>query len=149
LNKKCGFLGVSEYSSDSRDIEGAIRGEFNEKLSTCPKTEEEKARVSKNSKLAAEILAYQVKKYIGSYAAAMNGLDAIVFTAGIGENDGDIRRMICEKLEPVFGTRLNEVENKKRGEELLISSEDSKVKIYVIPTDEELMIAKDTARLVK
>ena len=150
LNKKCGFLGVSEYSSDSRDIEGAIRGEFNEKLSTCPTTEEGKARVSKNSKLAAEILAYQVKKYIGSYAASMNGLDAVVFTAGMGENNTELRERVCTDME-YFGIKLDNEKNAKtfrQSDIVEISTPDSKVKVYVLPTNEELMIAMDTETVV-
>ena len=150
LNKKCGFLGVSEYSSDSRDIEGAIRGEFNEKLSTCPTTEEGKARVSKNSKLAAEILAYQVKKYIGSYAASMNGLDAVVFTAGMGENNTELRERVCSDME-YFGIKLDNEKNAKtfrQSDIVEISTPDSKVKVYVLPTNEELMIAMDTETVV-
>ena len=151
LNKKCGFLGVSEYSSDSRDIEGAIRGEFNEKLSTCPKTEEEKARITRNSKLAAEILAYQVKKYIGSYAASMNGLDAIVFTAGMGENNPELRERVCADMD-FFGIKIDKELNAKtlrQPNTVELSTPDSKVKVYVLPTNEELMIAIDTENVVK
>ena len=150
LNKECGFLGVSEYSSDSRDIEAAIRGEFNEKLSTCPKTEEGKARVSKNSKLAAEILAYQVKKYIGSFAASMNGLDAIVFTAGMGENNPELRERVCTNME-YMGIKIDKELNAKtlrQPNTVELSTPDSKVKVYVLPTNEELMIALDTEKIV-
>ena len=150
MNKKCGFLGVSEYSSDSRDIEDAIRGKFNEKLKTCPTTDEAKARVSKNSKLAAEILAYQVKQYIGSYAAAMNGLDAIVFTAGMGENNTELRERVCTDME-YFGIKLDYEKNAatlRQSNTVEISAPDSKVKVYVLPTNEELMIAMDTESVV-
>ena len=150
LNKKCGFLGISEYSSDSRDIEAAIRGEFNEKLSTCPTTDEQKARVSKNSKLAAEILAYQVKKYIGSFAASMNGLDAVVFTAGMGENNPELRERACANME-YMGIKINKELNAKtlrQPNTVEISTPDSKVKVYVLPTNEELMIAFDTEKVV-
>ena len=150
LNKKCGFLGVSEYSSDSRDIEAAIRGVFNEDLKTCPTTEEGKARVSKNCKLAAEILAYQVKQYIGSYAAAMNGLDAIVFTAGMGENNPELRERVCRDME-YFGIEIDYELNSKTLRQpniVELSTPNSKVKVYVLPTNEELMIAMDTERLV-
>lgn len=150
MNKKCGFLGVSEYSSDSRDIEAAILGNFNEELKTCPKTEEEKARVSKNSKLAAEILAYQVKKYIGSYAAAMNGLDAIVFTAGMGENNPELRERVCADME-FLGIKIDNELNAKtlrQPNTIELSTPDSKVKVYVLPTNEELMIAIDTEKVV-
>ena len=150
MNKKCGFLGVSEYSSDSRDIEAAIRGEFNDKLSTCPTTEEGKARVSKNAKLAAEILAYQVKKYIGSYAAAMNGLDAIVFTAGMGENNPELRERVCADME-FFGIKIDKELNAKTLRQpniVKLSTDNSKVAVYLIPTNEELVIARDTEALV-
>ncbi len=150
MNKKCGFLGVSEYSSDSRDIEAAILGKFNDELKTCPQTEEEKARVTKNSKLAAEILAYQVKQYIGSYAAAMNGLDAIVFTAGMGENNPELRERACTNME-FLGIKLDVELNAKtlrQPNTVEISAPDSKVKVYVLPTNEELMIAMDTEAVV-
>lgn len=150
MNKKCGFLGVSEYSSDSRDIEAAILGKFNEDLKTCPTTEEGKARVSKNSKLAAEILAYQVKQYIGSYAAAMNGLDAVVFTAGMGENNTELRERVCKNME-YFGIELDIEKNAKtfrQSDIVEISTPNSKVKVYVLPTNEELMIAMDTEAVV-
>ena len=150
LNKKCGFIGVTEYSSDSRDIEAAILGQFNEGLKTCPTTEEGKARVSKNCKLAAEILAYQVKQYIGSYTAAMNGLDAVVFTAGMGENNTELRERVCRNME-YFGIELDLEKNAKtvrQSDIVEISTPASKVKVYVLPTNEELMIAMDTERLV-
>ena len=150
MNKKCGFLGVSEYSSDSRDIEAAILGNFNKDLKTCPTTEEGKARVSKNAKLAAEILAYQVKQYIGSYAAAMNGLDAIVFTAGMGENNTELRERVCTNME-YYGIKLDYEKNAKtfrQSDIVEISAPDSKVKVYVLPTNEELMIAMDTETVV-
>ena len=150
MNKKCGFLGVTEYSSDSRDIEAAIIGKFNTDLKTCPTTEEGKARVSKNCKLAAEILAYQVKQYIGSYAAAMNGLDAVVFTAGMGENNTELRERVCANME-YFGIKLDIEKNAKtfrQSDIVEISAPDSKVKVYVLPTNEELMIAMDTETIV-
>ena len=150
LNKKCGLLGVTEYSSDSRDIEAAILGNFNEDLKTCPTTEEGKARVSKNCKLAAEILAYQVKQYIGSYTAAMNGLDAVVFTAGMGENNTELRERVCRNME-FFGIELDNEKNAKtfrQSDIVEISTPNSRVKVYVLPTNEELMIAMDTERLV-
>lgn len=150
LNKKCGLLGVTEYSSDSRDIEAAILGNFNEDLKTCPTTDEGKARVSKNCKLAAEILAYQVKQYIGSYTAAMNGLDAVVFTAGMGENNTELRERVCRNME-FFGIELDKEKNAKtfrQSDIVEISTPNSRVKVYVLPTNEELMIAMDTERLV-
>ena len=150
MNKKCGFLGVTEYSSDSRDIEAAILGKFNEDLKTCPTTDEGKSRVSKNCKLAAEILAYQVKQYIGSYTAAMNGLDAVVFTAGMGENNTELRERVCKNME-FYGIELDIEKNAKtfrQSDIVEISTPNSRVKVYVLPTNEELMIAMDTERLV-
>lgn len=150
MNKKCGFLGVSEYSSDSRDIEDAIIGQFNDKLPTCPKTDAEKARVTRNAKLAADILSYQIKKYIGAYTAAMNGLDAIVFTAGMGENNPQLRERTCENME-YFGIKINKELNAvtlRQPNIVDLSAPDSKVKIYLIPTNEELMIARDTEEIV-
>ncbi|MGM9645674.1 MAG: acetate kinase [Eubacteriales bacterium] len=150
MNKKCGFLGVSEYSSDSRDIEDAIIGKFNDKLPTCPKTDAEKARVTRNAKLAADILSYQIKKYIGAYTAAMNGLDALVFTAGMGENNPQLRERTCENME-YFGIKINKELNAvtlRQPNIVDLSAPDSKVKIYLIPTNEELMIARDTEEIV-
>ena len=134
MNKKSGLLGISGISGDSRDIKKGI--------------ESEDPVVSERCDLAQKLQINSFVEIIASYITILGGCDAIVFTAGIGENDGDIRRMICEKLEPVFGTKLDANENKKRGEELLISSSDSKVKVFVIPTNEEVMIARDTAKLL-
>ncbi len=128
MNKKCGFLGVSGVSSDLREIESAV------------KSGHERATLAYN------ILAYQIKKYIGGYAAAMNGLDCIVFTAGIGENNTDIRRMCLENME-YFGIKLDQEKNLTRGV-TEISTPDSKVKVLVIPTNEELVIASDTMAIV-
>lgn len=129
LNKKCGVYGVSGVSSDFRDLEeAAING-------------------NPRAQLALQIFAYQAKKFIGSYAAAMNGLDAIVFTGGIGENSDVVRNMICEDME-YFGIKIDEEKNKVRGKQADISSEDAKTKVLVIPTNEELMIALDTVALV-
>ena len=133
LNKKCGFLGVSEVSSDCRDLEAAI-AEGNEK-----------------AKLAMDILGYQIKKYIGSYAAAMGGVDAIVFTAGIGENTASLRQRALDGLE-VLGVSYDKDVNEKtfgRNGVTELSTKDSKVKVYMIPTNEELVIASDTEALVK
>ncbi len=133
LNKKCGFLGVSGVSSDCRDIEAAIK-EGNER-----------------ARLALHMLGYQIKKYIGAYAAAMGGLDAIVFTAGIGENTASIRALACEGLE-YLGVAFDEEINANIPRPLkttCISQETSRVKIYMIPTNEELVIASDTEKLVK
>ena len=134
MNKKSGLLGISGFSGDSRDIKNGILSDDKEK--------------AERSELAQKLQINSFVEIIAAYITILGGCDAIVFTAGIGENDGDIRRMICERLEPVFGTRLDSVANSKRGEEVLISSNDSKVKIYVIPTNEEVMIARDTARLL-
>ena len=129
VNKKSGLLGVSGVSSDCRDIEAAINAG------------------NKRADLARRMFIYRCKKYIGAYAAAMNGLDVLVFTGGIGENDGYIRGEILKGLS-YLGIRFDEEKNRTRGEEMLISTEDSKVKVCIIPTDEELMIALDTEALV-
>ena len=131
LNKKSGVLALSGgVSSDFRDLEaGAAEG--NEKC-----------------QLALDKFAYEVKKYIGAYAAALGGLDVLVFTAGVGENGVLMRQMICEGLE-FLGVKLDVEKNKLRGDERIISAEDSKVTVWVIPTNEELMIAQDTAELAK
>ena len=133
LNKKCGFLGVSGVSSDCRDLEAAIK-EGNHR-----------------AKLAIDILIYQIKKYIGSYAAAMGGLDAVVFTAGIGENTGKIRGGALEGLE-FLGIEINkELNLATYGSSGVtkLSTDDSRVAVYMIPTNEELVIAQDTEALVK
>ena len=133
MNKKCGFLGVSGVSSDCRDLEAAI------------------AEGNEQAKLAMDILGYQIKKFIGSYTAAMGGLDAIVFTAGIGENTASIRKMALEGLEFLgveFDKELNEKTFGRSGVTKL-STDNSKVQIYMIPTNEELVIASDTEALVK
>ena len=132
MNKKCGFLGLSGISSDSRDIEAAIL-EGNEQ-----------------ALLTANVLAYQVKKYIGSYAAAMNGLDAIVFTAGMGENNPELRERVCKELS-YFGVEIDMELNAKtlrQPNTVELSTSNSKVKVYVLLTNEELMIAKDTEAIV-
>lgn len=133
MNKECGFLGLSGISSDSRDIEAAIL-EGNER-----------------AYLTATTLAYQVKKYIGSYAAAMNGLDAVVFTAGMGENNPELRERACADME-YLGIKIDKEVNAKahhQSNTVELSTPDSKVKVYLIPTNEELMIASDTERIVK
>ena len=129
INKKSGLLGVSGVSSDARDIDNAVR--------------EGNARAN----LAREMFIYRVKKYIGAYAAAMNGVDIIVFTGGIGENDDYIREGISTGLT-YLGAEFDKEANKVRGEERVISTPNSKVTICIIPTDEELMIASDTAALI-
>ena len=127
LNKKSGVYALSGgVSSDFRDLEAGAN-EGNEKC-----------------RLALEKFSYEVKKYIGSYAAALGGLDVLVFTAGIGENDAATRASICEGME-WLGIKLDPEKNKLRGKERVISADDSKVQVWVIPTDEELMIAQDTA----
>ena len=130
LNKKSGVQGVSGVSSDFRDLSDAA-GKGN-------------ARAG----LAVDMFNYGVKKYIGAYAAAMGGVDAIIFTAGVGENSADQRMAIASGLE-FMGVKMDEDANKVRGEERVISAADSKVKVLLIPTNEELMIAMDTASLVK
>ena len=129
LNKKSGVLALSGVSSDFRDIENGA-GEGNE-----------------NCALALDKFAYEVRKYIGSYAAALGGLDCLVFTAGVGENSASMRARICEGLE-FLGVKLDPEKNNTRGKEAIISADDSKVTVWVIPTNEELMIAQDTAALV-
>ena len=132
MNKKCGFLGLSGISSDSRDIEAAI------------------LKGDKQAELTANVLAYQVKKYIGSYAAAMDGLDAIVFTAGMGENNPELRERVCKEMK-YFGVEIDMELNAKtlrQPNTVELSTANSKVKVYVLPTNEELMIAKDTEAIV-
>jgi len=137
MNKECGFLGVSGISSDSRDIEAAI-------------LENDGIR-SERAALAANVLAYQIQKYIGSYTAAMNGLDAIVFTAGMGENNTELRERVCTDME-YFGIKLDKEVNAKAHHQsniVKLSTEDSKVQVWLIPTNEELMIARDTEEIVR
>ncbi len=131
LNKQSGLLGISGVSSDMREV-GAAADSGNDR-----------------AKLAIDMFVYRVKKYIGSYIAAMNGVDAIVFTGGIGENNQAVRESVCLGLS-ALGVDLDLEQNKKiRGEEGTISTSSSKVKVIVIPTDEEYMIASDTLDLVK
>ncbi len=128
MNKKSGVLGISGVSSDFRDIEGAA----------------EKGNM--RARLALDKFAYIVKKYIGSYAAAMGGLDYLVFTAGLGENSASARKEVCEGLE-FLGVEIDDAKNNIRGKEAEISKDGSKVKVFVIPTNEEVMIARDTKEL--
>ena len=128
LNKKSGVLGISGLSSDFRDLDDAAD------------------KGNERAQLAIDVFAYTVRKYIGSYAAAMGGVDAIVFTAGLGENSARMRDQICNGLE-FLGTRIDPVKNAVRGKEQVISVDGSKVKILVIPTNEELMIARDTKKI--
>ena len=129
LNKKSGVLAVSGVSSDFRDLEdGSAAG-------------------NENCTLALEKFCYEVAKYVGAYAAAMNGIDVLTFTAGVGENDKAIRAAVCEYLG-FMGVKLDPEQNNMKGKEMLISTPDSKVQVWVVPTNEELMIAQDTAELV-
>ena len=131
VNKKSGMLGISGVSSDMRDIEKAIEAE------------------NPRAKLAMEMYNYRIKKYIGSYTAALNGLDVLVFTGGVGENQSGTRQSICEGLS-YLGVEIDLALNaKSRGEEIELSTKNSKVRVVVIPTDEEFMIASDTLELVK
>ena len=130
LNKKSGVLGMSGVSSDFRDLEdGAKNG-------------------NADCQLALDKFAYEVAKYVGAYAAALNGLDVLTFTAGVGENGISNRAAICEYLG-YLGVKIDPEKNNVRGKEALISTPDSKVQVWVVPTNEELMIARDTAELVK
>lgn len=130
LNKKSGVLGISGVSSDFRDLEEAL-SEGNERAA-----------------LALRVFAHKVRFYIGAYIAEMNGVDAIVFTAGVGENDVYMRDIICTNLGNL-GIKLDPIKNKVRGKETEISTEDSKVKLLLIPTNEELMIARDTYEIAR
>ena len=129
LNKQSGKLGISGVSFDDRDIEVAA--------------EEGNAR----AKLAIDVFVYQVVGYIGRFAAQMNGVDAITFAGGVGENGIDVRKQICESLS-FLGVKIDEEKNNCRGKEVEISTPDSNVKVFVIPTDEELTIARDTMEIV-
>ncbi len=129
LNKKSGVLGVSGVSSDMRELEAAV------------------AAGNPKAILAEKMYFYRIKKYIGAYAAALGGVDIIVFTGGVGENQANCRSEVCEGLE-FMGIKIDAEKNKVRGEEAIISSDDSKVTVTVIPTDEELMIASDTMNIL-
>ncbi len=128
-NKKSGLLGISGVSSDNRDVSAAA------------------AEGNHRAALANDIQRYQIAKFVGSYIAAMDGADAIVFTAGIGENDPVLRTEVCKHFS-YMGVKIDEEKNKIRGEEVEISTPDSSVKVYIIPTNEELAIAKDTLEIV-
>ena len=130
LNKKSGLQGMSGVSSDMRDLRAAA------------------AEGNEDAKNAIEVLCYGIAKYVGGYVAAMNGVDAIVFTAGIGENVGMIREKVCSYLG-FLGVTIDAKANEAMGEEVVISGADSKVKVAVIPTNEELAICRDTVSLVK
>ncbi|MDD6140778.1 MAG: acetate kinase [Bacteroidales bacterium] len=130
INKKSGVLGVSGVSSDMRDIENAV------------------AAGNERAQLALDMYEYRITKYIGAYTAALGGVDVIVFTGGVGENQTGTREKICRQLE-FLGIDFDAEKNKTRGEEIELTREGSKVRVVVIPTDEEYMIACDTAALVK
>lgn len=129
LNKKSGVLGISGISSDFRDLEEAV------------------AEGNERAELALRVFCQKVRFYIGAYIAEMNGLDALVFTAGVGENSAEMRAHICNEMGNL-GIKLDLMKNKVRGQEKVISTDDSKVKILLIPTNEELMIARDTHEIV-
>ena len=128
-NKESGVLGVSGVSNDNRDVVAAAENG------------------NHRAKLAIDMQRYQIIKFVGSYIAAMNGVDAIVFTGGIGENDGNLRKAVCENLA-YLGLKIDDQKNAIRGEEIKISTDDSKVNVYVIPTNEELAIARDTLAII-
>ncbi|AGB41371.1 acetate kinase [Halobacteroides halobius DSM 5150] len=130
MNNKSGLLGVSGVSSDMRDVEDAA------------------SDGNKRAQLALDMFTNRVKKYIGSYTAEMNGVDAIVFTAGIGENGSEVREASCSELD-YLGVKIDADKNNVRGKTQEISTTDSKVNVYVIPTNEELVIARDTKELIK
>ena len=130
LNKKSGVLGISQVSSDFRDME------------------KEAQNNNYQAKLALEIFYYRCAKYIGAYAAALNGVDVIAFTAGLGENSPETREAICNYLN-YLGVEIDKEKNNSRGKEVEISNQNSKVKVFVVPTNEELMIARETLNLIK
>lgn len=129
LNKKSGVLGISGISSDFRDLEEAV------------------AQGNERAALALKIFAQKVRFYIGAYIAEMNGVDAIIFTAGVGENSAEMRAHICSEMGNL-GIKLDLIKNKVRGKETVISTDDSRVKVLLVPTNEELMIARDTYSIV-
>lgn len=129
LNKQSGFLGITGISSDNREIEDAA------------------AAGNKKALLAEEMFIYETKKYIGSYAAAMNGLDAVIFTGGLGENASVIREGVCKDMD-FLGIKIDkELNSKVRGKLIKLSTDDSKVEVWIVPTNEELLIARDTKEL--
>ena len=130
LNKKSGMLGISGVSSDFRDLDTAI------------------AEGNNRAALAKDMFNLSVKKIIGSYIAEMGGVDAIIFTAGVGENDRSVRWDVCEHME-YLGVKIDPEKNKYRGKQMDISIDYARVRVLVIPTNEELVIAQDTERLVK
>ncbi len=130
MNKKSGFLGVSGVSSDNRDLTAAAE------------------QGNQRAKLAQDILAYEIQKYIGSYAAAMNGVDAVLFTGGIGENSWEVRESVCENMD-FFGIKIDrELNRQSRGKLVKLSTPDATVEVWVVPTNEELLIARDTLAVI-
>ena len=129
LNKESGVLGISGVSSDFRDINKGM------------------AENNKRCDIAMNVFCYQAAKFIGGYVAAMNGVDAVVFTAGVGENDPLVRKLTCDRLK-YLGIEIDDEANKLRGEEVRISSDNSRVPVYVVPTNEELAIARETVALI-
>ena len=129
LNKQSGVLAISGVSSDFRDIEDAV------------------AKGNERAKLALEMFEYEIVKYVGSYIAALGGLDALVFAGGIGENGPETRESIVNQLH-TFGLKIDAEKNKARGKEVDITGEGSSAKIFIVPTNEELMIARDTKNLI-
>jgi len=130
LNKHSGMLAISGFSGDMREIVEAME------------------EGDKNAKLAFDMFCYRLRKYVGAYAAAMNGLDALVFTAGIGENSPHVRKAVCDGLT-FLGLELDEAANRRSSKDArFISTPESRVKVLVVPTNEELIIARDTFRLV-
>ncbi len=128
-NKESGVYGISGVSNDNRDVAVAA------------------AQGNHRAQLSIDMQRYQILKFVGSYIAAMNGVDAIVFTGGIGENDGELRKYVCENLS-YLGVKIDDEKNAVRGEEIRISTDDSKVNVYIIPTNEELAIARDTLAII-
>ena len=128
-NKESGMLGISGISNDNRDITAAA------------------AAGNERAQLAVDMQRYEILKFVGSYIAAMNGVDAIAFTGGIGENDPDLRKYVCDNLS-FMGVKIDNEKNSVRGKEIKISTDDSKVNVYVIPTNEELAIARDTLAII-
>ena len=124
------MFGISGVSNDNRDVAAAAE------------------QGNKRAQLAIDMQRYQILKFIGSYIAALGGVDAIAFTGGIGENDAELRAYICESLA-FLGVKCDYEANKVRGKEIKISTDDSKVNVYIIPTNEELAIARDTLALIK
>lgn len=130
MNKKSGFLGLSGISSDNREITQGI------------------ADGNKRAAIVRELLTYQIKKYIGSYAAAMNGLDAVIFTGGIGENAPEVREEVCKDMD-FFGIKIDNALNENiKGKLTKLSTDDAKTQVWVVPTNEELLIARDTLKLI-